>query len=297
MPVNDRRSVLKNLSVRDVMRKTLYILSPDAPIEEAIRYMIKYKVNAVLISDPDGTKRGVVSKTDVMGAYYAGIELNTPAECIMVGPPVHCAPADNLIFALEKMHGQRVHRVYVEDPEGAVVGVLAYPDIVGLLYRFCQRCSHNLLHRSGTETDNPYEAHITVKEVMSYGVQTQYPDQSLSMVMETLSAQRLGAVLIVDAHDRPIGVISKTDLMVAYRHGLPVDQPVAGVMNRRVETVGAEEWLMTAVRRMIFSDYHRVFVHKDETDRSIAGVLTLSDAAKARSGSCHACVASRVGPE
>jgi len=47
---------------------------------------------------------------------------------------------------------------------------------------------------------------------------------------------------------------------------------------------------------MIMVDIHRLFVHEGETS-NIVGVLSLTDAARVRSGSCYACVSSRIKVE
>jgi hypothetical protein len=47
---------------------------------------------------------------------------------------------------------------------------------------------------------------------------------------------------------------------------------------------------------MIVTDIHRLFVHEGDPG-NIVGVISLSDAARSRSGSCHACVSSRIKVE
>jgi hypothetical protein len=46
---------------------------------------------------------------------------------------------------------------------------------------------------------------------------------------------------------------------------------------------------------MIFSDVSRLFVYR-ESPRHIVGVFSLSDATRFRSGTCRACVSSRIRP-
>lgn len=53
------------------------------------------------------------------------------------------------------------------------------------------------------------------------------------------------------------------------------------------------EFIEDAISKMIFSEEHRFFVYRDEP-KNIIGVLSLRDAARLRSGSCHACVSSRI---
>ncbi len=56
-----------------------------------------------LVADADDHAVGVVSKTDLMGAFYAGLPLDFSLEAIMVGPPVYCHPDDLLEKSLESM--------------------------------------------------------------------------------------------------------------------------------------------------------------------------------------------------
>src|SRR4030042_112358 len=134
MRVSSRQNIMKDLTVKEAMRRLIINLAAEATLEEAIRYAIKYKVNAILISDADQAAVGVVTKTDLMGAYYAGLPLSTPAASIMVGPPLFCRLGDSLDTALDRMRTHKIHRLYVREAEAApAVGVLAYPDIGGLL--------------------------------------------------------------------------------------------------------------------------------------------------------------------
>jgi CBS domain-containing protein len=229
-----------------------------------------------------------------MGAYYAGLPLETPVAVVMVGPPLFCRQEDSLDAALDTMRAQRIHRLYVhgEDP-GRAEGILAYPDIVGLLYRFCRRCDHSVLKRGAGQTDGDLAGHLTVREVMTPEVQSFSASQSLLEVMAGLAANRLAAVLIKDADGRAAGVVSKTDLIVAYKHGLPPQTPAREIMNAPVRSCRQEDFLARAIEEMVFWDIHRLFVAKGEPQEMV-GVLSLSDAARFRSGTCRACLVSRI---
>ncbi|MDP2045014.1 MAG: CBS domain-containing protein, partial [Deltaproteobacteria bacterium] len=145
MRISSRQNIMKDLTVKEAMRRLIINLTAEATLEEAIRYAIKFKVNAILITNDDQAAVGVVTKTDLMGAYYAGLPLSTPAASIMVGPPLFCHLDDSLDAALDRMRTHKIHRLYVrEEAATPVVGVLAYPDIVGLLYRYCHQCEKNL---------------------------------------------------------------------------------------------------------------------------------------------------------
>lgn len=295
MPVIDRRNVLSGIRVVEAMRRQVVRLRHRAAAEQAVRFTIKYKVNALLVEDAQGVPVGVVSKTDLMGAYYAGLPLDTPVEAVMVAPPLFCLADDSIEKALDTMRNHRVHRLYVLDAEdGETVGVLAYPDIVGMLYRLCHRCDRSLnrLRKSGEVPSDRFR----VAEVMSPSALSASEEDSIATIIEGLSAYRLGAILIRDRSGVPAGVISKSDLMMAYRHGVPTETPAGAVMSRPVQACDEGCELSGAIKRMVFSDIHRIFVYKGDP-RSIVGTLSLSDAARVRSGSCRACIPSRIRVE
>ncbi len=293
MVLTAQKTLMRDLTVRETMRVQFVALPGSAPISAGIRMLLKYKISALLITDTEENPAGVVSKTDIMGAYYAGLPTETPLESIMNSPPLFGSPEDSLESALEMMRSNGVYRIYVLE-EGRVVGVLAYPDIVGLLYQFCRSCDQSLMNRKAKKCELNDSLRFTVKEVMTPSV-TSYPDEaSLSDIMEGISTNRFGAVLIVDANGRPAGVISKTDLMLAYARG--VDSPAsAGTIleSHTVKRCNEDDYVEAAVSKMIFSEIHRLFVYREDAD-NIVGVFSLSDAARVRSGSCRACVSSRI---
>lgn len=294
MPIIDDKGALKGIMVHEAMRRLVVEVFGGASLESAIRHAIKFKVNALLVVDSNRQGVGVVSKTDLMSAYYAELPLDTPVEAIMVGPPLLCRRDDTLDAALDSMRTHKVHRLYVLGETSArVIGVLAYPDIVGMLYRFCSKCERNLL-KPKNQQSRPIEIdRYRIREVMTAGVYAQRESDSVLSVMEGLSANRLGALLVTDDNGLTKGVISKTDLIRAYLHGLPSNTSARTIMTSPVQSCDQEEPVLAALKRMIFSDVHRLFVYKADPSR-VEGVFSLTDAARIRSGTCRACVISRI---
>ena len=118
-------------------------------------------------------------------------------------------------------------------------------------------------------------------------------NDSLKTVMEGLAAYRFGAVLIKTATGLPAGVLSKTDLILAYKHGLPGDTKAGAIMTAPVQACNGDAPVVDALKTMIFSDVHRLMVYQDSPQK-LVGVLSLSDVARFRSGTCRACLASRI---
>jgi CBS domain-containing protein len=292
MGVIRKQNALSNLPVREAMRRQVITTPAAADLDRAIGRFIKYKVNALLVTDEADQPAGVLSKTDIMGAYYAGLPIETRVEDIMISPPLFCRADDPLEAALEQMRENGVYRLYVME-EDRLAGALAYPDIVGLLYRFCRECRYS---RGRKKRGDREPLRFTVREVMTPSVSGYPREAPLVEIMEGLSAYRFGAVLIRDDAGRPAGVVSKTDLALAYKHGVDAGEPAKTVMSGPVLSCDADDFLEEAIRILIFSQVQRIFVH--ETDpQQIAGVLSLTDAARIRSGSCHACVSSRIKVE
>ena len=293
MSLIDHHQILKGLIVQDAMRRQVIQLPAAALLSQAIRAMIKFKVNAILVTDQAQKPLGVVSKTDLMTAYYGGLPLETPVAGIMVGPPQFCQPQDSLDAALDQMREHGIHRVYVSGEETeTVTGVLAFPDIVGLLYRYCHRCDRSLLQRD-KQDDPQWRDQFYVREVMTPSVTFFAEKDSLWDVMGGLAAYKFGAVPIVAAAGHPVGVVSKSDLVMAYLHSVSPEAEAGTIMSSPVLACDQEELLLTIIKQMIYSDLHRIFVYKDQP-QSLVGVLSLSDAARFRSGSCRACLVTRI---
>lgn len=295
MPVVETRSVISGISVGDAMRRQVVGLASSAHIGQGIRAMIRHKVNAVLLTD-NSIPCGVVSKTDLISALYVELPLDTPLSAVMGSQPIACFADDTVEEALEIMEAAGVHRLYVTGADRReVIGTVAYSEIVGLLYRYCRACERGTAKKRLKRSATGLSGHLRVKDVMTPDVQTCRDQDQLFTVIDTLSAHHLGAVLVKDDTPSPVGVISKTDLILAYHHGVCPETHAREIMNTPVHSVPAEELLSTAIQQMLIRNVQRLFVQRDASAPNlITGVLALSDAARFRSGSCRACTAGRI---
>ncbi len=293
MPKIRKPSVLTGLTAAQAMRRQVVGQTAATPIAQGIRALVKYKSNALLIRDEAGAPQGVVSKTDLMGAYYAGLPTPTPLGDIMVGPPRFCFPDDDLESCLSVMQQYGIHQLYVLGADiHAAVGVVDYGDILGLLYRYCRTCTQSR-HASRLAQEDQAAERLRVREVMTRKVETCPAQTPLTEIIEILSARGFGALLIQDGADAPQGVISKSDLMGAYQHGVDPAASAQSIMGRPLVTCEAEALLADAIQQMLVRDVQRLFVHHPAPD-TIVGVLSLSNAARFRSGTCRACRSSRL---
>jgi signal-transduction protein with cAMP-binding, CBS, and nucleotidyltransferase domain len=164
---------------------------------------------------------------------------------------------------------------------------------VGLLYSYCHTCEYSLFGKKKANRNEAAIVRYRVRDVMTQPVKSFSQNESLIEVIEGLSAFRFGAVLIANNHNEPAGVISKSDLALAYKHGIPTETTAGTIMSAPVHACEENEYLEIAIQKMIFTEVHRLFVYRQDP-KNIVGVLSLSDAARLLSGSCHACVSSRI---
>lgn len=288
---NGKTTLFSRLNVEECMRRRAITLTAGSSIALAIRTFIKHKIDAALIVDDEDLPAGVVSRTEIMGAYYAALPVETPLGDIMASPVIQCSPGDTLESALTIMQQAVIHRIYVTDTSCRAVGSLSYPDIVGMLYKYCCYCEFGLRKKTAYAEDTKFR--YTVKETMTAEITSATVDETIEQVIEKLSSFRLGALLITDTTGHPAGVISKADLALAYSRGIPADESASAIMNAPPQLCHQDESLEEAIRRMILKEISRLFIYGG-SEQELIGVLSLSDAARIRSGSCHACSTTRI---
>ena len=280
------KSVLSGMRVAEAMQRAFSWMRPDRGLDSVIRQMIRAKENVVLVANQHGQGMGLVSKSDVMAAFYGGLPLGTACGDIMAGPLVTCLPDMGLDQAVDIMKDQDINQIFVADQDSCITGRISFEDIAGLIYRICRACKKGLRrHRDSLPR-------LVVREVMTGRVTTCQEQDTLVRVMDLLSSQKIRAVPVTDDFGRTCGVISKTDLVLAYLRGMSVENPARSVMSGPVVSGTPDQLLSKALETMLMTDVQHLFVTMPENG-SICGVVSLSDAVRFRSGTCRACSSSR----
>ncbi len=129
-------------------------------------------------------------------------------------------------------------------------------------------------------------------DIMTKQVEACKETTPIESVVEVLSSSRFGAILVADDNNIPRGVISRTDIILCYRHGDDLSVSADKIMSTPI-LCQEDELVESAIKLMILEDLHRLFVVKGK-NQAVSGVISLTDAARMRSGSCHACIVSRL---
>ncbi len=289
-PVYKERSALTGMQVKEAMQNIVYRLPESTLIKNCVRTLIKMKSNIILVSDCDDIPVGVVTKKDIMNAYYAGIAIDVSISDIMMGPLLFCNPEDRLEDVIDTMRRDDIHRIFVFGVDSSdILGTLEYSDIIGLLYRYCRVCEKSRWQIANRVEMNPLN--LKVKDAMIDNTSACGENNTIAYVVEQLIASDLGAALIYDDKLQPGGVITKTDLNIAYLHGVSIDQPAKSIMTSPVAFCSSDIMLTDAIQQMYILDIHQLFVGHPEYEM-MTGQLTISRAAQYRSGTCKACIAS-----
>ncbi len=117
----------------------------------------------------------------------------------------------------------------------------------------------------------------TVLEAKRLGVYSCYPETTLQDATCRMVARDVSALVVVDRRGYLRGIISRTDLLRAYKNGDDwMTQPVSAVMSADVVTVSPEATLDMVADLLLQDHIHRVVVVEREPD-GIVPIAVISD--------------------
>jgi CBS domain-containing protein len=107
------------------------------------------------------------------------------------------------------------------------------------------------------------------------------PNASLRAAVSLLAEKRIGALLILGADRRVVGILSERDIVRALaEHGdAALDEPVSGAMTRKVSTCNESETIAAIMERMTAGKFRHVPV----VDQGrLTGIISIGDVVKHR---------------
>src|SRR4051812_6655982 len=113
----------------------------------------------------------------------------------------------------------------------------------------CGRCLQDLTQLDQPAAANRVERSLMEDPVRSLGPRqpvTARPGTTVRQAVQTMLAEDIGALLVVDDAGKLLGVFSERDLMMCLgeRYDALADQPVAQFMTPKPETVAADDPLL-----------------------------------------------------
>ena len=107
------------------------------------------------------------------------------------------------------------------------------------------------------------------------------PNASLAAAVALLAEKRIGAVVIVGADRRIVGILSERDIVraLAEQGRKALDEPVSAAMTRKVSTCHERETISSIMERMTRGKFRHVPV----VDQGrLAGIVSIGDVVKHR---------------
>lgn len=197
--------------VRAAMATPAVVATPEEDVAEAAARMVASRIGAMPVV-VHGRLVGMLTTTDLLGHQVArtfehpqGDELR--AADVMSANVLTAASDDLLLEVADMMAWKGVRHLPIVDGEGRLAGIVSERDLRTAL-------------GVPAESLAPWGAlgrGRTVDEVMTRAVETVRPDQPLSQVIASMVSRNVGAVPVVDAERRPIGIISYLDVLAALR--------------------------------------------------------------------------------
>jgi CBS domain-containing protein len=206
--------------VEEAMHTPVETSTPEELVDEAAQRMAARRINCLPVVE-GGDLVGIVTASDILANQVRMAPAN---EAQPVGPPVGpivaeamtCDPAvvhagDHLLDAASRMQAMSIRHLPVIDGDGKVIGMLSDSDVrtaVGNPRRVV----------GGAMAEVQLEL-LLVRDVMSSPALTVRPDERCADVARYFAGTNVGAMPVVDADNRILGVCSYIDILRALSAG------------------------------------------------------------------------------
>jgi CBS domain-containing protein len=121
----------------------------------------------------------------------------------------------------------------------------------------------------------------SIIDIKGRDVLTMEPNATLDAAAKLLAERRIGAVVVIGAEDRVVGILSERDIVraVAERGTGAMQEQVAQVMTRKVATCTLDESIHSIMERMTAGKFRHVPVIENGR---LAGIISIGDVVKHR---------------
>jgi CBS domain-containing protein len=116
-------------TVGEVMTRDVVVVSPDDPVEEAVRSMIDHDIGSVVVLEGKGPV-GILTERDLMRRILDRPDLlSARVGAVMSSPVVTTGPDVEMVDAFDLMNAENVRRLPVVEREG-LVGIVTERDLL-----------------------------------------------------------------------------------------------------------------------------------------------------------------------
>jgi CBS domain-containing protein len=195
----------RSQKVRDAMSVPVETCSPDDDVADIGMRMSALKIGCLPVLD-GGKVAGIVTSTDLLAQFAMGEFVRNASRAptvgaVMTSDPVSVGVEDDLQEAVTLLLEQAIRHLPVVDANRRVVGMVSDRDVrsaIGDPLTGLKRWKFEDASVSTIMTPDP----VTIRA-----------DASLSTAISWLVDERIGALPVVDAEERLVGIVSYLDVL------------------------------------------------------------------------------------
>ncbi len=204
---------LDKIRLEEIMSQnivTINVEQEDLLAQAAIR-MITFQISSVIIVNEDGTLVGIITKSDIAKSFaqlYRGTYLvrNYMSKKLMT-----CRKSDSLLFALSVLNKSKISRLVVTDNDGKAVGIISYDTFLrNSGYFKAEKNTRDYLLPSVSAKN------MTVGSLLGPDLLVVRANDDLAQSAKLMIEYKVSGIPVVDANDNLDGIISSTDIVLAY---------------------------------------------------------------------------------
>jgi CBS domain-containing protein len=202
--------------VEEAMHTPVETSTPEESVDEAAQRMAARRINCLPVVE-GGDLVGLVTASDILANQ---VRLAPANEARPLGPMVAEAmtrdpqvvhAGDHLLDAAGRMQAMSVRHLTVTDGDGKVIGMLSDSDV--------RTAVGNPQRVVGGEAAEVQLELLLVRDVMSSPAITVRPDERCADVARYFAGTNVGAMPVVDADNRILGICSYIDILRALSAG------------------------------------------------------------------------------
>ncbi len=187
--------------VASYMTQPVITATSESNLIHVRNLMVRHKIGRVVIVD-GGRIVGIISKSDFAKLlfnrkrYLKPLDV-IPASEIMSTPVYATSPNRSIKFVAKFMAKHDIGSLPIVDDKGSLYGIITTTDI---LRAFSERC----------------RGMLSVMDVIYREPPTISPTHSIFNVIDSLVQSKVKKVVVVDGNNRPLGVITRSDVLALF---------------------------------------------------------------------------------
>lgn len=251
--------------ISSVMTRTVCRVGVHESAWDVLALLQQRSVSSVLVIE-DEMILGIITERDIVRALHRGRDLQALG-CVdlMQSPVITVTGTTNCIDAYHLMASRGIRHIGVTDEQGHVMGIASEGDV---------------MRNFGVEY---YMNFKTVGTVMYTEFCKLPPTAMVADALAQMIDSHQSCVIVVDARDRPVGLLTERDVVRLCRANARPDLlPVAKAMHSPVISVRPRKRLHTAVKAMEEKHIRRLVVVDEQG--VACGVLTHHEIARGLEG-------------